>query len=402
MATLEQAYAAYEAREYDKIPSICEKLISSNPELTKDALIIWAKSLIKCLIVDSTRAKISGLYKQVLEMLIPQLKTFDDVFKTSRDLCDIIEETRVEYAKTVAARLEAKPDMKLFDNYPKNKALFLMEEMNTHVLIRNAHLQRLAAEMNLTIKEVTALGDAKYKAAERDEKEIYRAFLDSADNVFDSLCEYYEENDYCNAQSAETFGVSIINTTTVIEVMYSRGTPQNSENLPQLRLEGLLKRRSLIIWRLNTYVHFSGQELPLIIGTSRNSQIEKLRKCENDIKELDPQFVLSSEDYQEFSDDDYEEEDDYDSNHAGSSSNQNSNVTSSSSSEGGAAIALGILGIIFAWVFALFGHILSIIGIVMGAKAHKQSGASGGLFLSIIGETCAIVSSLIGMASALS
>ena len=60
------------------------------------------------------------------------------------------------------------------------------------------------------------------------------------------------------------------------------------------------------------------------------------------------------------------------------------------------AIILGILGIVFAWLFALVGHILSIIGIVFGIKGYKETGKMTGLVLSIIGEVCAIFSSIIG------
>ena len=67
--------------------------------------------------------------------------------------------------------------------------------------------------------------------------------------------------------------------------------------------------------------------------------------------------------------------------------------------ESKAAIILGILGIIFAWLFAGIGHILSVIGIVLGAKEYKATGKTGGLVLSIIGEVCAVLSSLIGIAS---
>ena len=64
-----------------------------------------------------------------------------------------------------------------------------------------------------------------------------------------------------------------------------------------------------------------------------------------------------------------------------------------------APVVLGVLGIVCAWLFALAGHILSIIGIVMGIKEYKKTGNMTGLVLSIIGEVCAIFSSIIGAAT---
>ena len=64
-----------------------------------------------------------------------------------------------------------------------------------------------------------------------------------------------------------------------------------------------------------------------------------------------------------------------------------------------AAVVLGIIGIVFAWLFALVGHITSIIGIVLGIKEYRNSGKMAGLTLSIIGEVCAIFSSIIGAAT---
>ena len=60
-------------------------------------------------------------------------------------------------------------------------------------------------------------------------------------------------------------------------------------------------------------------------------------------------------------------------------------------------LILGILGILFGWLFALIGHILSIIGIVLGVKEYKCSGSVSGLIVSIIGELCSIASSIFGM-----
>ena len=63
------------------------------------------------------------------------------------------------------------------------------------------------------------------------------------------------------------------------------------------------------------------------------------------------------------------------------------------------SMILGVIGIIFAWLFALVGHIVCIIGIVIGNKEYKETGNKAGLTLCVIGEICAIISSLIGMIS---
>lgn len=60
------------------------------------------------------------------------------------------------------------------------------------------------------------------------------------------------------------------------------------------------------------------------------------------------------------------------------------------------SMILGIIGIVCAWLFALAGHIVSIIGIVLGVKEYKETGKMTGLVLSIIGEVCSIFSSIIG------
>ena len=61
------------------------------------------------------------------------------------------------------------------------------------------------------------------------------------------------------------------------------------------------------------------------------------------------------------------------------------------------SLILGIIGIVFAWIFALIGHITSIIGIVIGTKEYKKTGKTPGLVLSIIGEICSVISSIIGV-----
>ena len=62
---------------------------------------------------------------------------------------------------------------------------------------------------------------------------------------------------------------------------------------------------------------------------------------------------------------------------------------------------LGIIGIVFAWIIALIGHATSIVGIVLGVKEYKETNKSIGLILSIIGEGCSVISSLIGIISVL-
>ena len=60
------------------------------------------------------------------------------------------------------------------------------------------------------------------------------------------------------------------------------------------------------------------------------------------------------------------------------------------------ATVLGIIGIVVAWFLALAGHIVSIIGIVIGIKEYKKTERISGLVLSIVGELCSILSSIIG------
>ena len=60
------------------------------------------------------------------------------------------------------------------------------------------------------------------------------------------------------------------------------------------------------------------------------------------------------------------------------------------------SLILGIVGIVFAWLFALVGHITSIIGIILGIKEYKETEKMTGLVISIIGEVCSIFSSIIG------
>ena len=57
---------------------------------------------------------------------------------------------------------------------------------------------------------------------------------------------------------------------------------------------------------------------------------------------------------------------------------------------------LGVIGIIFDWIFALIGHVVSITGIIYGVKEYKETEKTTGLILSIIGEIFSIISSAIG------
>lgn len=70
--------------------------------------------------------------------------------------------------------------------------------------------------------------------------------------------------------------------------------------------------------------------------------------------------------------------------------------TQEGSKAGTMAIVWGIIGIVFAWLFALVGHMASIIGIIVGIKEYTSTKRMTGLALSIIGEACAIFSSIIG------
>ena len=61
-----------------------------------------------------------------------------------------------------------------------------------------------------------------------------------------------------------------------------------------------------------------------------------------------------------------------------------------------AGLVLGIIGIVMAWLFALVGHIVSITGIAISVSEYKKTGKITGLVLSIIGEVCAIINSVLG------
>ena len=78
-------------------------------------------------------------------------------------------------------------------------------------------------------------------------------------------------------------------------------------------------------------------------------------------------------------------------------SQKKNNVDLDSSSKIQISLILGIIGIVSAWLFALVGHITSIVGIVIGVKEYKETEKNLGLVLSIIGEVCSVVSSIIGV-----
>ena len=60
------------------------------------------------------------------------------------------------------------------------------------------------------------------------------------------------------------------------------------------------------------------------------------------------------------------------------------------------SLVLGIIGMVAAWLFALIGHITSIIGIIIGVREYKETNNELGLVLSIVGELFSIISSIIG------
>ena len=64
----------------------------------------------------------------------------------------------------------------------------------------------------------------------------------------------------------------------------------------------------------------------------------------------------------------------------------NETTINETSKKSNVSLILGLVGIVFAWLFALVGHITSIIGIIIGIKEYKQTGKMTGLTVSIIGE----------------
>lgn len=61
------------------------------------------------------------------------------------------------------------------------------------------------------------------------------------------------------------------------------------------------------------------------------------------------------------------------------------------------ALILGVLGFVFAWLFAIIGHVLSIIGIVLAVKESKETDDKTAVAVCTMAEICAFVSSLIGI-----
>lgn len=61
------------------------------------------------------------------------------------------------------------------------------------------------------------------------------------------------------------------------------------------------------------------------------------------------------------------------------------------------SIILGTCGIVLAWILAILGHAVSIVGIIMGSNEYKKTGKTAGLILSVIGEVCSVISSVIGV-----
>lgn len=77
-------------------------------------------------------------------------------------------------------------------------------------------------------------------------------------------------------------------------------------------------------------------------------------------------------------------------------SKQTASVEQPQKKAGSGSIVFGVIGILGAFLFALIGHIASIIGIVLGIKDYKKTGKMTGLVLSIVAEVCCIFSSIIG------
>ena len=87
--------------------------------------------------------------------------------------------------------------------------------------------------------------------------------------------------------------------------------------------------------------------------------------------------------------------------HCGCMLNTNTNTNTEQNKKTNVATVLGILGIVFAWLFALIGHILSITGIIIGIKEYRKTGKTTGLVLSIVGEIFSLFSSFLGIIFAL-
>ena len=61
------------------------------------------------------------------------------------------------------------------------------------------------------------------------------------------------------------------------------------------------------------------------------------------------------------------------------------------------ATILGVIGFVFAWLFAIIGHGIAIAGIVMGVKESKETGNKTALAICVLAEICAFLSSLLGI-----
>ncbi len=73
---------------------------------------------------------------------------------------------------------------------------------------------------------------------------------------------------------------------------------------------------------------------------------------------------------------------------------QNQNVPQAKKTS--VSLILGIVGIVFSWIFAIIGHATSIVGIVLGIKEYKETNKITGLAVSIVGEVFSIISSIVG------
>lgn len=59
------------------------------------------------------------------------------------------------------------------------------------------------------------------------------------------------------------------------------------------------------------------------------------------------------------------------------------------------AVILGIVGFICAWCYVLVGHVVSVVGIVLGARDYRETGSKTGLILSIIAEACCVIVTIV-------
>ena len=71
-------------------------------------------------------------------------------------------------------------------------------------------------------------------------------------------------------------------------------------------------------------------------------------------------------------------------------------VTSNEAPASKSSVILGIIGIVGGILFAIVGHICSIISIIFGIRDYTNKKKMTGLILGIIGEVISIFSSIIG------